>query len=501
MVRADHREARRAGRRGRGAARRLRLRADLPPRRCTGRPRRARHDAAGRVAAAGAAGRRGHARGRRPVNGLLFGPMVRCGTALPAVFLVAYSVGARCDRGRSAVGLVLCAGNVVAQCGYDPLLGPPVVVLMLPVLVAFFVAGRLVRARNEVVRSLRRTSVQLREQRERTARLAVLAERARIAGDLGDPLSARISGIADVAAAAVPALDTDPAAARRALATIERRGRDALQLMRDVLGTWPENPPSPPQPARVRRGRARDGRRRNHEAGRRAPPGRGDRSAGGPARAGRDAELGRGRGGRRRGRHRGERCAGRRAGRAVTTGVYYADTSALVRAYVSGEPHNAELRRRLLDGDVPVVTERADQGRVRQRGGGGRPGRAPATSPPAARPVRCRLPRERSGDPSRPGRRHRVPARPAAGPRAPAPRSGRDPPRGRPHRGGRAGRRRARLVGDLQTRPRQPLPTRSASPSPVRRVPRRVMLLLTLDAADPDRRVQTCRPLRRLRHA
>jgi predicted nucleic acid-binding protein len=40
----------------------------------------------------------------------------------------------------------------------------------------------------------------------------------------------------------------------------------------------------------------------------------------------------------------------------VTTGVYYADTSALVRAYVSGEPHHAELRRQLLDGDVPVVT-------------------------------------------------------------------------------------------------------------------------------------------------
>lgn len=40
----------------------------------------------------------------------------------------------------------------------------------------------------------------------------------------------------------------------------------------------------------------------------------------------------------------------------MTTGVYYADTSALVRVYVSGEPHHAELRRQLLDGDVPVVT-------------------------------------------------------------------------------------------------------------------------------------------------
>jgi predicted nucleic acid-binding protein len=40
----------------------------------------------------------------------------------------------------------------------------------------------------------------------------------------------------------------------------------------------------------------------------------------------------------------------------VTTGVYYADTSVLVRAYVSGEPHHAQLRSQLLEGEVPVVT-------------------------------------------------------------------------------------------------------------------------------------------------
>jgi uncharacterized protein len=87
-------------------------------------------------------------------------------------------------------------------------------------------------------------------------------------------------------------------------------------------------------------------RRRAEAAGRRVvPPG-----------SGRGAELGGRRGGGRRRRHGGERGVGRRAVRPVTTGVYYADTSALVRAYVSGEPHHAQLRRQLLDGDVPVVT-------------------------------------------------------------------------------------------------------------------------------------------------
>lgn len=37
-------------------------------------------------------------------------------------------------------------------------------------------------------------------------------------------------------------------------------------------------------------------------------------------------------------------------------GVHYADTSALVGAYLAKEPDHAELRALLLDGDRPVVT-------------------------------------------------------------------------------------------------------------------------------------------------
>jgi uncharacterized protein len=42
----------------------------------------------------------------------------------------------------------------------------------------------------------------------------------------------------------------------------------------------------------------------------------------------------------------------------VTTaaGVYYVDTSALVSAYLSGEPEHQQLRQLLLEGDAPVVT-------------------------------------------------------------------------------------------------------------------------------------------------
>ena len=109
------------------------------------------------------------------LNGLVFGPMVRCGAALPAVFLVAFAVGARCDQTRSAAGLLLCAGNVAAQTVYDPQLGGRVLVLMLLVLAGFFAAGRLVRARTDAAQDLRLRAAELRRQREQTARLAVLA--------------------------------------------------------------------------------------------------------------------------------------------------------------------------------------------------------------------------------------------------------------------------------------------------------------------------------------
>ena len=182
------------------------------------------------------------------LNVLVFGSMVRCGAALPAVFLVGFAVGSRCDRGRALAGLALCAGNVSAQCVSDPQLGARVMVLMLPVLAGFFAAGRLVRARTEAAEHLRQRSIELRSQREQRARLAVMADRARVADGLDGMLHAQIGNIASAAAAGLAALDTDPAMARQALASIEHDGRAVLGRMRDVIGALHEGPPSEPQP-------------------------------------------------------------------------------------------------------------------------------------------------------------------------------------------------------------------------------------------------------------
>jgi hypothetical protein len=186
------------------------------------------------------------------LNGVLFGPMVRCGAALPAVFLVAFATGVRCDRARSAAGLLLCAGAVAAEGLYDPQIGARGLVVVLPVLSAFFAVGRLVRARTETAKALRVRSAELRRQREQTARLAVLADRARVTADLEGTLHTQIGGIASTAATGLGALDTDHAAARQALASIERDGRAVLGHLRDVLGGLQEPAPSEPQPTLAR---------------------------------------------------------------------------------------------------------------------------------------------------------------------------------------------------------------------------------------------------------
>src|SRR5579862_7905147 len=194
------------------------------------------------------------------LNGLVFGPMVRCGAFLPAIFLVGYAAGARRDRAAAAAGLALCAAAVVAEGLYDPQIRGQGLVAALPLLVAFFVSGRLVRARTQTAAALRESSAELRRQRAQTARLAVLADRARLTVDLEQSLHARIGGLASTAAAGLGALAgdatrdpaADQAAARQALASIEHEGRAVLGHLREVLSMLRERPDSEPQPTLAR---------------------------------------------------------------------------------------------------------------------------------------------------------------------------------------------------------------------------------------------------------
>jgi hypothetical protein len=171
------------------------------------------------------------------VNGLAFGHMVRCGVALPAVYIVAFGIAARVRGPRAAAGLALCAADVVVEGCYDPQIGWSGIAFVLPLLFAFIVLGCLLGARNRTADALRAKSVQLRQQREQTARLAVLADRTQLSADLESALHGQLGAIADTAAAGLgPGAKAEPLAATRALAAIERDGRAALGQLREVVG-------------------------------------------------------------------------------------------------------------------------------------------------------------------------------------------------------------------------------------------------------------------------
>jgi signal transduction histidine kinase len=176
-------------------------------------------------------------------NGLLFGHLVRCGVALPAALIVAFAIGARLGWPRMAIGLALCAADVVIEGYYDPQIGGQGLSTVVPAVLAFFALGCLVRARSRTARALRAASEQLRLERAETTRLALQADRAALSAAIDDSLRDRLDAIADIAATGLrpTAGEQDPAAAdpeavRRSLAAIERDGRAALGELRAVVG-------------------------------------------------------------------------------------------------------------------------------------------------------------------------------------------------------------------------------------------------------------------------
>ena len=181
-------------------------------------------------------------------NELVIGPMIRCGPGLPAVFAIAFFAGTRLDGRRLAVAEGFCASAVITQALYDPQLGAGFLVAGLPVVAACCLAGRLARSRSLAAAALRERNAELRDQREQTARLAVAADRARVAADLDDFLRDRITAMAAAAAAGREIVTSDPAGARGAFTVVETSGRATLAQMRDVVGALREEGLTGPQP-------------------------------------------------------------------------------------------------------------------------------------------------------------------------------------------------------------------------------------------------------------
>jgi signal transduction histidine kinase len=193
--------------------------------------------AAAAVAAAGAV-----------VNELLIGAMVRCGPCLPAVLLIAFFAGTRLSRPRLAIAGALCLASVTLQAYNDPKLGPGFVTIGLPAVVLACAAGWLVHERMAAAAALRARNAELRAQRERTAELAVAADRARVASDLNDFVRSQITVMAEAASAGRDLIADDPAVAQEALAQIGTSGRETLTQMREVVGNLRTDQLTGPQP-------------------------------------------------------------------------------------------------------------------------------------------------------------------------------------------------------------------------------------------------------------
>jgi signal transduction histidine kinase len=182
-------------------------------------------------------------------NWILIGHLIRCGATLPAVFYVAFVIGSRCPRRDVAIGMALLAVSLVCQGWSDPKLGSPsIAIVMVPVSLAFVGAGRLLRSRNAKVRELEARTAELRDQRELTARMAVEADRARIAGDLDQFLHDQVGRIASAASSGRATLEARPDDAQDAFVSIQETGRETLTHMRDVVRSLQDNAPTEPQP-------------------------------------------------------------------------------------------------------------------------------------------------------------------------------------------------------------------------------------------------------------
>jgi signal transduction histidine kinase len=101
---------------------------------------------------------------------------------------------------------------------------------------AAWVAGRAVRSYRVLTLELEHTSARLAVEREDRARLAVAAERSRIARELQAAVAGSVATMVVQAEAALRQLEPDPTEAERAMDAVERTGRLALADMRRILG-------------------------------------------------------------------------------------------------------------------------------------------------------------------------------------------------------------------------------------------------------------------------
>jgi signal transduction histidine kinase len=150
-------------------------------------------------------------------------------TPFIAELLAIYSVAVYSERRIAFIGLLLSWAALIAA-------EPDDFVVMGPVWAATWMAGRVVRSREQDARRLRQLAEALERERVEEARLAVAEERTRIARELHDVVAHAMSTIVLEAGAERVNLQQAQKSTHDTLRSIERTGRQALAEMRRLVG-------------------------------------------------------------------------------------------------------------------------------------------------------------------------------------------------------------------------------------------------------------------------
>ena len=169
----------------------------------------------------------------------IYSPILAC-------VIATYSVGSYGDLRALAITAVVAVAAVLVAgergTGGD---ASPDPVPALTLLATVGLIGRVVNVRHAAAADVEQRAAH----REREAKLAVEAERARLARELHDAVSHSLASIVMQAGGAQDTLDTAPARARESLAAIERAAREGLTEMRRLLGLLgTSGAPLTPQP-------------------------------------------------------------------------------------------------------------------------------------------------------------------------------------------------------------------------------------------------------------
>lgn len=181
---------------------------------------------------------------------LTVGPVVTCGVVLPVIFVMTFQLGSRLlTTVQLTVGGLGVIATALIELLLDPALGTvDAAIFIFGLATAFFIGGLLIRSRARMTEALRRRTTELAEQRDRTAALAVAADRERVGPDLELAIRSRVAEIAVAAGYARGQVGEPHGAAltRTALAEIEDLGRQTLTDMREVVGNLRDPPTEPP---------------------------------------------------------------------------------------------------------------------------------------------------------------------------------------------------------------------------------------------------------------